>query len=632
MASIELLAPAKDLDCGKAALDCGADAVYIGAPEFGARRAASNQVADIAKLAAYAHRYWAKVYPAVNTLLTDAELPRARKLLWDLYEAGADGLIIQDTGLLELDLPPLPLIASTQMHNHSPERVRFLQDVGFKRAILARELSLEEIRAIRRETSIELECFVHGALCVSFSGQCSMSYALGRRSGNRGDCAQPCRRSYTLLDQRGKVLVRDRYLLSLKDLDLSAQLPALLDAGVTSFKIEGRLKDAVYVKNITAHYRKLLDPLLKARGLAKASSGGSEPGFTPDPAKTFNRGRTTYLFFGSRADIASPDTPTALGEPVGRVAAMARASFILDGAALSAGDGLCWFDDKGRLEGAYVRAVQGPKVFPESMGSLKSGTRVWRNLDRSFQNAVNKARPERTMQVMLELSETGQGLTLKAADEDGVSAEAVLALDLVEARDPGQAEATALAQLRKLGDTAFRAAGMDLRWSKPWFVPVAKLNGLRRDLVARLEAGREQARPKERPVFARNSVPFPEAELDYRSNCLNAKARAFYERHGAKVGEPAAEAGLDMRGRVVMTTKLCLRRLYGACRELHHILVSDTGPVAKPAGFATGPVSDTCTLVDEDGNRFRLEFDCAACVMKVVFEGRIDTPRREKAE
>ncbi|MFA6317868.1 MAG: U32 family peptidase [Elusimicrobiota bacterium] len=631
MPAIELLAPAKDLDCGKAALDCGADAVYIGAAEFGARKAAGNPVADIAALAARAHRYWARVYPAVNTLLTDAELPRAAKLLWELYDAGVDGLIIQDPGLLELDLPPLPLIASTQMHNGSPERVRFLEAVGFKRAILARELSLAEIQSIREKTSLELECFVHGALCVSFSGRCWMSWALGRRSGNRGDCAQPCRRRFVLRDINGRVLARDKHLLSLKDLDLSAHLEALIDAGATSFKIEGRLKDADYVKNITGHYRTLLDPILKRRGLARASSGTVALGFTPDPAKTFTRGRTAYRLLGGLADVSSPDTPTGVGEPMGRVASVGRGFFTLQGGApAAAGDGLCWLDGRGTLEGAYVREVQGPKVFPESMGSLGVGTMVWRNLDRIFQNLVRKARPSRTIEVVLELSEAEDGLALTAVDEDGVGAEARLIGERSDARDPELAETAARTQLQKLGGTAFRSAGLELRWSKPWFVPAAGLNALRRDLVARLETARSEARPKERPSFAKNAAPFPEPELDYQGNCLNAHARAFYERHGAKVAEPAAESGLDMRGRTVMTTRLCLRRLYGTCPKL----VSEIALVASSMEDATSAISDTSTwfLVDEEGSRFRLEFDCAACLMKVVFEGRIDTPKAEKAK
>jgi len=263
----ELLAPARDLTCGVAAIDCGADAVYIGAPRFGAREDAGNAVEDIAALVAHAHAYWARVYATVNTILFDDEVHQARDLIWRLHEIGVDGIIIQDVGLLECDLPPIPLIASTQMHNNSPERVAFLDQVGFQRAILARELDLNQIRAIRRATGIGLECFVHGALCVSYSGQCYLSYALGGRSGNRGQCAQPCRKPCMLVDADGKVLARNRHLLSLRDLNLSEHLRELIEAGVCCFKIEGRLKDRLYVANVVASYRARLDEVLAEMGL-----------------------------------------------------------------------------------------------------------------------------------------------------------------------------------------------------------------------------------------------------------------------------------------------------------------------------------------------------------------------------
>src|SRR5512146_2010374 len=309
MEKVELLAPAKDLETGVAAIACGADAVYIGAAKFGAREAAGNSLGDIAALVSYAHKYWARVYVTLNTLLYDEELPQVERMACELCEAGADALIIQDAGLLELDLPPLPLFASTQMHNHTPERVAFLEHAGFQRAILARELSLEQIREIRQKTSIELETFIHGALCVSYSGQCYMSYAIGGRRGNRGQCAQPCRKAYSLLGADGQELVHSRYLLSLRDFNLSSALADLIDAGVCAFKIEGRLKDKAYVMNVVAHYRTLLDGLLERRALRPAASGTVQLDFEPDPLKTFNRGYTSYFFKGRGAPLASPDTP-----------------------------------------------------------------------------------------------------------------------------------------------------------------------------------------------------------------------------------------------------------------------------------------------------------------------------------
>jgi collagenase-like PrtC family protease len=326
----ELLAPARDLECGRAAVDAGADAIYIGAPRFGARANAGNPLSDIEALAAYAHRFWARVYVTVNTLLHDHEIQQATGLIEQLYGMGVDAIIIQDVGLLECDLPPISLIASTQMHNNSPEKVAFLEQVGFDRVILARELTVEEIRTIRQRTSIELEFFVHGALCVSYSGQCYMSYAIGGRSGNRGECAQPCRRLYSLVDGSGRLLAPDRHLLSLKDLSLAGDLDALIDAGVCSFKIEGRLKDRAYVTNVVSYYRQQLDDVLSSRGLGRSSSGQSHIGIAPDPAKTFNRGYTTYFLHGRNRHMAALASPKMVGEPLGQVTSMGSASFRLN--------------------------------------------------------------------------------------------------------------------------------------------------------------------------------------------------------------------------------------------------------------------------------------------------------------
>src|SRR5512133_3326526 len=356
---VELLAPAKDLETGMAAINSGADAVYIGGAKFGARDAAGNSLDDIRALVNYAHKYWARIYVTVNTLLYDAEIEPVQQLINELYEAGADALIIQDVGLLELDLPPLPLFASTQMHNHTPERVAFLEKVGIQRAILARELSIEQIRAIRAKTTLELETFIHGALCVSYSGQCYMSYALGGRSGNRGQCAQPCSRPYQLLDKNGAVIQDGRYLLSLKDFNAAKALPDLLDAGVRSFKIEGRLKDVAYVRNTVGYYRQQLDRLLEGKAdFRPASSGKVLFDFQPNPLKTFNRGYTSYFLYGRKEPVGSPDTPKALGEPLGRVARLERGSFVLDSRAeIHRADGLCFFNSQRELVGTIVNEV-----------------------------------------------------------------------------------------------------------------------------------------------------------------------------------------------------------------------------------------------------------------------------------
>ncbi|RPI51132.1 MAG: U32 family peptidase, partial [Chloroflexi bacterium] len=397
MEKVELLAPARDLRCGQVAVDCGADAVYVGAPRFGARQRVGNSLEDIAALVAHAHTYWARVYVTVNTLLFDDELPQAVRLIHELYELGVDAVIIQDVGLLECDLPPIVLIASTQMHNHTPERVAFLEEMGFRRAILARELSLEQIRAIRARTSLELEFFVHGALCTGYSGQCTLSYAIGGRSGNRGECAQPCRRRYSLVDGDGQVLVPPRHLLSLRDLALGAELGELLDAGITSFKIEGRLKDEVYVANVVAWYRRELDGALAARGRPRSSSGQGRPAFEPDLDKTFNRGYTAYLVHGRGEPPGALDSPKMVGELLGNVVAVEGANFLLETAVpLHGGDGLCWFGPGQDLEGTVVNAVQPAaagrlRVTPEKMGGIRPGLPLYRNHDHAFLRQVSAA-------------------------------------------------------------------------------------------------------------------------------------------------------------------------------------------------------------------------------------------------
>ncbi|HXN47484.1 MAG TPA: U32 family peptidase, partial [Bryobacteraceae bacterium] len=425
MTPVELLAPARDLECGIAAIDCGADAVYIGAPRFGARAAAGNTPEDIAALVRHAHKFWARVYVTLNTLLFDDELEPACRLAWQLHEIGVDGLIIQDAGLLECDLPPMPLIASTQMHNHTPERVAFLEHAGLRRAILARELTLDEIRAIRTAApAIELECFVHGALCVCFSGQCLLSYALGGRSGNRGQCAQPCRRAYTLVDAEGRTLASDSHLLSLRDLNLSERLPDLLAAGVTSFKIEGRLKDRTYVANVVSFYRARLDDAMRAAtGFERSSSGTSSPGFEPDLAKTFNRGSTTYFLDGRGQSVGSPETPKMTGEEIGRVVNVAPDSFTIDGPVeLHPGDGLAFFGTDGHLRGTVVNVFRGRTVFPQKIEGIEPGTAIHRNHDHAFLSQVASARSERRIGVTMTLD----AAALTAVDEDGNRAEAPL--------------------------------------------------------------------------------------------------------------------------------------------------------------------------------------------------------------
>ncbi len=598
---IELLAPAKDGPTARAAILCGADAVYLGAQRFGAREAAGNTMATIQEVTDFAHQYYAKVYVTLNTLLHDDELPVAERMIRQLYEIGVDALIVQDVGLLELELPPLPLIASTQMHNTTAEKVRFWQDVGFSRVILARELTLEGIRTIRSQTRIELECFIHGALCVGASGQCYLSYALGGRSGNRGQCAQPCRRLYSLKDQRGQVMVKDRHLLSLKDLNLSEHLEELIDAGITSFKIEGRLKDVSYVANTVGFYRQALDAILAKKGLRRGSSGSVRLNFEPNLQKSFNRGFTDYGLTGKLSSIASMDTPKSIGEYVGTVARVEESCFVLWGAVdLHNADGICFFDRQRNLDGTIVNRVEGQRIYPQKMNGIHVGQEIYRNFDYAFSRKLGGRIAERKIRLSMLLQESADGLILSATDEDGNEASVEITGDKQPAQKKEAARQTILTQLTKLGNTIFECDDLQLNTNHIYFLPVARLNAAKRELVAGLMRGRETNRPRRTGGAHKNSVPYPEKHLMYLGNALNEKARSFYRRHGVESIAPAAEFGVDLSGQVVMTTKLCLRRELGLC----------SGSGSNPA--------EPLILEDEDGRQFTLRFRCGPCGMEIL--------------
>jgi len=597
---LELLAPAKDLETGLAAINCGADAVYIGAARFGAREAAGNSLKDVESLIHYAHTYWAKVYVVVNTLLYDAEIPEALRLIRQIHQSGADALIIQDAGLLECDLPPIPLFASTQMHNHTPERVLFLEKAGFQRVILARELSLAQIRAIRQQTSIELEAFIHGALCVCYSGQCNLSFALGGRSGNRGQCAQPCRQAYSLVDGTNQVLVQNRHLLSIRDLNLTGHLRELVDAGVTSFKIEGRLKDKNYVMNTVSHYRRVLDGL----GAVKSSSGKVKLDFEPDPDKTFNRGYCDYFIRGERAKIGTPDSPKMVGEAIGQVQAVRQGAFRLDQPAdLHNGDGLSFYTPKKGLTGTLVNRIDGEWISPAEMDGIRPGMAIQRNHDKAFMDRLGKSKPVRKIAVEMTLTGIPGGYRLEMRDEDGGTGFYEQNCTRQNAEKPELAKDTIEKQLAKLGETEFACANIRVLVQPVPFLPASGWNELRRGAVEALRAARAFKRPKASGGILPNAFPYPEKELSFLGNALNEKAVAFYLRHGVIKIEPAAESGLDMHGRKVMTTKYCLKYQLEAC----------------PRESISQPLQEPLTLVDEQGHKVRLKFDCGACVMEVIF-------------
>ncbi|HEX8987623.1 MAG TPA: U32 family peptidase [Rhodocyclaceae bacterium] len=613
---LELLAPAKNLAFGIEALNHGADAVYIGGPAFGARAAAGNSISDIEALAAHAHRYRARVLVALNTILRDDELETARRIAWQVFEAGADALIVQDMGLLELDLPPIQLHASTQTDNRTVEKVRFLEQVGFSQVVLARELTLAEIRQIADQTKVTLEFFVHGALCVSYSGQCTISHAYTGRSANRGECAQMCRLPYTLADAGGQVVARERHLLSLKDNDQSANLGALIEAGIRSFKIEGRLKDLSYVKNVTAWYRRQIDQILEASPAFRASSSGRCTfAFEPQPDKTFNRGATDYFVNGRQADIAAFDTPKFAGEPVGEVTAMGPNWIeVSGGTQFNNGDGLSFLDDHQDLAGLRINRADGRRLFVTAVpAGLARGTRLFRNRDQEFERLLEKNSAERRIGVHLRLTEAPDGFVLRVADEDGVA----IAAALVQPKEPAQNAERALTTLRenlaKLGNTIYEPLAVELDLSQAWFIPAAAINALRRDAVTLLDAARAKAyqRPP-RAVPVEPPAPYPEHELTYLGNVFNRKAREFYEKHGVRVIADAFETGRETGTVSLMITKHCLRYSFDLCPKQHK------GIKPEPMTLMQGK------------EKLTLRFDCKQCVMHV--EGKLRKGRKLKLE
>jgi putative protease len=605
---IELLAPAKDAAIAMAAIKCGADAVYMAAQRFGAREAAYNTVESIKQVADFAHQYYAKVYVTLNTLLKDDELAPAEMMIGQLEKAGIDGLIIQDTGLLELDLPPLPIIASTQMNNDSPEKVRFLQDVGFSRAILARELTLEQIRQIREATTIELECFIHGALCVGASGQCYMSYAIGGRSGNRGQCAQPCRRLYSVKDQQDKIIAKDRHLLSVKDLNLVEHLEKLIDAGVDSFKIEGRLKDAAYVANAVSFYRRRLDEIIAKKNLKRASSGTTRIDFEPNPEKTFNRGFSDYGITGKKANLGSIDTPKSMGEYVGTVTETGKDYFVIDGEQeLHNADGLCFFDRQKNLSGTVINRVEGEKiyppfvwrVYPQKMQDISKGQKIYRNYDYEFYRKLTGQSAERKIGLSMVMRESADGLILSGTDEDDNEATVEISGDKQPALKKEQAKQTIITQLSKLGNTIFECSEVRVETQDIYFLPVSRLNAAKRELAEKILEARETNRPRTAGHILKNDVPYSQKELNFRGNVLNKKAEEFYHRHGVETIEPAAESGLDLSGQVVMTTKYCLREELELCEGKTK--------------------NESLILVDEDDREYEVNFRCGRCGMEITF-------------
>lgn len=599
---IELLAPARNLECGIAAIDHGADAVYIGAPRFGARAAAGNSLEDISALVQHAHLYNVRIYVTVNTILRDEELEETEKMIWDLYHAGVDALIVQDMGLLGLNLPPIPLHASTQMDNRTPRKVKFLAETGFRQVVLARELSLAEIRDIHQACpEVPLEVFVHGALCVSYSGQCYVSQACFGRSANRGECAQFCRLAFDLVDAEEKTIIRNKHLLSLKDLNQSRELEQLLDAGASSLKIEGRLKDVSYVKNVTAYYRQKLDAVFKRRQeYIRASSGTVKLEFKPQPDKSFSRGFTNYFLFERNKEMFSFDTPKSLGEEMGTVKEIRGNYLTVAGVkSFNNGDGICYLDETGKLQGFRVNRVENNKLFPQEMPRVKPRTMLYRNFDQEFDRLMARKSAERKISVAMVLAENNFGFTLTLTDEDDNRVSVVLEREKELARTPQ--EDNLRVQLGKLGNTPFEAVKIDIEWSDNWFVPASLLAELRRNGVEKLLETRRINYRQELYRLPETHHAFPTDELTYLGNVMNAGAASFYQKHGVQRIAPAYEKA-PVEDAALMFCKHCLRYSMGWCPTHHK---------------ARSPYKEPYYLVSADGKRFRLEFDCKQCQMKV---------------
>ena len=595
--SFELLAPANNKQVAISAVNSGADAVYIGYKAFGARSQAGNSIEDISEVINYAHIFRVKVYVTLNTIFYDKEIEEVVKTIYKLYKLKVDGIIIQDMGLLEYELPPVPIIASTQCHNNRLDKIKFLEKTGFSRVILPRELSLEEIKEISNNTNVELESFIHGALCVSYSGQCYLSYYTGLRSANRGECAQPCRKKYTLKTKSGKIIAKDKYLLSMKDLNLSNRLEELIDAGITSFKIEGRLKDENYVKNTVLYYRKALDKILSKKGLKKSSTGKIETDFIPNLQKTFNRQYTEFFIKERTNDIPTINYPNAIGEYIGKIKRINKNSFELDNNPLHNADGICFFDDSENLKGVHINKTEGNKVYPLSMDFLKEGLKIYRSTDKEFEDKLNHAQIKRYIETDLKIHGDENNIMFCLSDREDNSAVLLVKNEFEQAKDETKAKETLKTAFSKLKDTEFEVA--NIKSSVSPFIPVSRLNKIRKTLVDRLREIREKNYPLNR-AKERCFTDYPIKELNFKGNVLNQKARMFYEKRNVKITQNAAESGEKLSKLPVMTTKYCLRYQFGLCKKLN-----------------PSKINEELVLIDERGKEFLLMFNCNECYMEI---------------
>lgn len=621
---LELLSPARDVSIAKEAILHGADAIYIGGPSFGARHNASNSLSDIAELVEFAHLFHAKVFVTINTILHDDELEPARQLIWQLYEVGVDALIVQDLGVMEMDIPPIELHASTQTDIRTLDKAKFLAQAGFSQLVLARELNLQEIRQISDSVDSAIEFFIHGALCVAFSGQCNISHAQTGRSANRGDCSQACRLPYTLKDDQGRVVAYDKHLLSMKDNNQSANLRDLVDAGVRSFKIEGRYKDMTYVKNITAYYRQQLDEILLERPeLARSSSGFTEHFFVPNPDKTFHRGSTDYFVSDRKIDIGAFDSPKFVGLPVGEILGIGKNDISVQTTeSLSNGDGLnvlykrevvgfrantvqlvCEYEQDEQMIRQY-RVV--PNDMRTELKELRPPYPLNRNMDHNWQQALQKKSAERRVSLSWQVQLDEQNLTLTATSEEGISAKVEQSGPFTLATDAEKAQTQIKDILSQLGTTLYHAQAVEVDAEQAWFVPNSQLKALRREAIEALTVARVAAHPKgfRKPVSDPPPV-YPESHLTFLANVYNEKARAFYHRYGVQLIDAAYEAHEEAGDVPVMITKHCLRFSFNLCPKQ-----------AKGVTGVRTKVSDMQLIHGDEV--LTLKFDCKPCEMHII--------------
>lgn len=598
MRKVELLSPAKNKDIGIAAINNGADAVYIGCSQFGARHSASNSIRDIAELTKYAHKYYACVFVTMNTILHDNELKDAERMIWQLYDVGIDALIVQDMGVLEMNLPPIALHASTQTHNYDLDRIKFLEDIGFTRIVLARELSLEQIRRIRDEVKVELEMFVHGALCVSLSGQCYMSNYISGRSANRGECSQSCRQRWNVEDSTGKILVKDKHILSLKDLNLSAYINEIIDIGVDSLKIEGRLKDISYVSNITQHYSNIIN---KANNIVRCSSGNVYSDYTPDPEVSFNRGFTDYFVSSRKTDMVNMITPKSVGKFIGTVSEVKNKRMIKlrTNHKLSNGDGFCYIKSN-KLFGVRLNNIN--NGFLELVGdniSLSKGDKIYRNNDKSFNDKLVKSKTTRKIDVSIIINIDENKINIGVKDENGVGVSCYYDNTYDLAKNEEQKDRI-ISQICKTGDTEFRVDKCTYK-GVIIFIPASSINEYKRDLFDKLRNKREEDRPLLSPSEINQDAKYLDV-VDNKHNVINSNAERFYLKHGASKVDKGIDVYASLEQSIeLMKTKYCILYELGRCTK--HNKNTD---IKQPLFLSGG------------GNRFRLEFDCPSCFMKIV--------------